>query len=133
MADVNNSFFDRLMQLKSSLGIDSERSFAKTIGLTHGNYNSYKAGSSPSLNKLINILISIDNLNPDWLIFGSEPMFKESKNIKVTPSETLEDSDNKLKLRREDFDFLKKQVADLTEINKNLSYIVREKNTADTA
>lgn len=133
MADVNNSFFDRLMQLKSSLGIDSERSFAKAIGLTHGNYNSYKAGSSPSLNKLINILSSIDNLNPDWLIFGSEPMFKESKNIKVTPSETLEDSDNKLKLRREDFDFLKKQVADLTEINKNLSYIVREKNTAGTA
>lgn len=133
MDNVNSSFFDRLMQLKTSLGIDSERSFAKAIGLTYGNYNSYKTGSSPSLNKLVSILTSIDNLNTDWLIFGSAPMFKESDKIKEMPHDIGDEIENELVLKREDFEFLKKQVSDLTEINKNLSSVIREKNTADTA
>lgn len=122
------SFPNRLNDIKNHLGISSERKFAEAIGISYSNYQSYKRGSSPSLDKLIDILSNVKNLNPDWLVFGNGLMFKESEITHL-----IEEEENELALNRADFEFLKQQVRDLTEINKNLSYIVREKSTAGTA
>ena len=73
--DTNSSFTDRLVYLQDCLKIKSGRSFASRIGISHGNYQSYKKGSQPTLDKLINILTSVDNLNTDWLIYGKGEVF----------------------------------------------------------
>ena len=73
--DTNISFTDRLDYLQDCLQIKSGRSFASRIGITHGNYQSYRKGSQPTLDKLINILTSVENLNPYWLMYGRGEIF----------------------------------------------------------
>ncbi|MFA5462672.1 MAG: hypothetical protein WC265_01200 [Dysgonamonadaceae bacterium] len=73
--DTNSSFTDRLDYLQDCLQIKSGRSFASRIGITHGNYQSYRKGSQPTLDKLINILTSVENLNPYWLLYGRGEIF----------------------------------------------------------
>lgn len=73
--DTNSSFKDRLGYLQDCLKVKSGRSFASRIGITHANYNSYMKGSQPTLNKLIKILTSVENLNPDWLLYGRGEVF----------------------------------------------------------
>ncbi|MFA5651198.1 MAG: hypothetical protein WC914_08685 [Proteiniphilum sp.] len=73
--DTSSSFSDRLTYLQDLLEIDTGRSFAKKIGITHGNLQSYKKGSQPRLDKLINILTSVEDLNPVWLLYGEGEVF----------------------------------------------------------
>ena len=71
------SFADRLNHLKDCLKIESGRKFAEHIGISHGNYQSYLKGALPKMNVLVNILSSINGLNPLWLLRGDLPVFVE--------------------------------------------------------
>lgn len=81
----NSSFAERLITLKERLKIKSQQEFSDRVGITKGNYNSYLKGVQPSLDKLVNILTNVENLNPNWLIKGEGEMFlpqiSSSKNI----------------------------------------------------
>lgn len=133
--DATTSFYDRLMSIKDYLNIKSDRQFAPAIGITYQNLTSYKRGSQPSLNILTNILTSVEGLNPEWLIFGSGPMILQDEKLMVArePDIYYDTRKTEVRITKEEFLEMKKQISDLIITNKNLSAVVREKNLSDNA
>lgn len=133
--DTTTSFYDRLMLIKDYLNIKTDRQFAPAIGISYQNFTSYKRGSQPSLNILTNILSTVKGLNPEWLLFGRGAMILEEDNFMQTrePEIYYENRKNEVRITKEEFLEMKKQISELITTNKNLSEVVREKNFPETA
>jgi len=128
---MQNLFYDRLMQIMSYLEIDSLRGFSKRIGISFSKLQSYQRGSSPSIDVLNIILFKINEISPEWLLTGNEPMLKKTTlNLQPEDQETLRELYDKcfeelLTLRQKYID-KEKQVSDL--IKMNLYLLEREKD-----
>ena len=67
----------------------SPSKFSDKIGVTRSSISHILSGrNKPSLDVITKILTNYKNINPEWLILGKEPMYKEN----VQPS--LFDNDN---------------------------------------
>ncbi len=131
---VTNSFFDRLMLLKNHSGAKSERKFAETIGITPDNWNSYKRGSIPSITILMKILRSIEGLSADWLLFGKGPMIlPPEQEVNIVNNEQHDYAVGEITISSDEYREMKRQISDLIATNRNLSEVVREKNSAGSA
>jgi transcriptional regulator with XRE-family HTH domain len=145
----NSSFAERLITLKERLKIKSQQEFSDRVGITKGNYNSYLKGVQPSLDKLVNILTNVENLNPNWLIKGEGEMFlpqiSSSKNIlnekeieykapdKLIYEQILLEKEKQISKLMETNDKLVKNNGKLSNVIDNLANTLSKKNTADTA
>lgn len=133
--DTTTSFYDRLMLIKDYLDIKSDRQFAPAIGITYQNLTSYKRGSQPSLTILTNILSTVKGLNPEWLLFGRGDMILQEESLTEMrePDIYYDNKKAEVRITKEEFLEMKRQISDLITTNKNLSAVVREKNLSDNA
>lgn len=133
--DTTTSFYDRLMLMKDYLDIKSDRQFAPAIGITYQNLTSYKRGSQPSLTILTNILSTVKGLNPEWLLFGRGDMILQEESLTEMrePDIYYDNKRAEVRITKEEFLEMKRQISDLITTNKNLSAVVREKNLSDNA
>jgi transcriptional regulator with XRE-family HTH domain len=138
--DTNSLFSERLKYLQKCLKIKTGRSFAKKIGITHANYQSYLDGSQPSLNKLVDILTNVEDLNPNWLICGKGEVFISGKDEEDISADTSSLDESPVPVSKTEYFEMKKQISDLivtnknlSSTNKNLSEMISKKSTAGSA
>ena len=124
---LNSSFIDRLTYLYNQSEVASWRKFAENIGITNGNINSYKKGAQPTLDRLINILTNIDNLNPGWLIKGDEPIFISNS---LDSSIVSEPEEKYLSMREE---VIRSQQRTIESQQVTIKNLIEKNNTAEGA
>jgi len=70
---------DRLLQLIEALNLNVA-SFSKLIGVSDGTTRMYVSrGSKPSSDFLEKVILSIEQVNSEWLITGKGEMFKDKE------------------------------------------------------
>jgi len=78
----------RIVKILTNEGISPSK-FSDKIGVTRSSISHILSGrNKPSLDVITKILTNYKNINPEWLILGKEPMYKE--NIQAS----LFDNDN---------------------------------------
>ena len=88
--NVTDSFADRLKILRDWLEVKREQDYIEKMGITRDNFKSYTRGSQPSLDKVANILSSVENLNPEWLVMGEGEMIRKKDKKKDEQEKDLE-------------------------------------------
>lgn len=132
---MQNSFYDRLMQIMSFLEINSLRGFAKKIDISFPKLQSYQRGSLPGLDVLNNILSSLPDISPEWLLTGKgdmlrnkyPPLLPEDQKTLQEICESIRKENLRLKEKLEEKD---KQLGEL--IKTNLLLLEREKEDCDS-
>lgn len=145
MSDMK-SFKDRIIYLREYSGAKTDREFAKMVGISVENFNSYKRGSLPTVDKLSNILHAMKGLNGDWLVSGIGESFPEKcetneindftenyGSTEITNREEFIEMKVKYEFMTKEYDFLKGELSKSTDTIRNLSAVVRKKNTAGSA
>lgn len=138
---VKDSFRDRIIFLREHSGAKTDKIFAKMTGISVENFQSYKRGSTPSIEKLSDILNNIEGLSAEWLVFGKgEPFPKENEeSINTGTSAVNFDRDEFIEMKAKydfmtkEYDYLKNELSKTTETNRNLSAVINEKNIAGSA
>lgn len=100
----------RILQYIDFLGITREE-FYKKVSLNGANFRGKSASSELSVDKIVKILRSYTNLNPDWLLLGDGEILRSNAEIS-TPS----DNSNELQMISE----LAQQVGQLKAENEML-------------
>lgn len=127
---MQNTFYDRLLQIMSYLKVDSFRGFAKKIDISYSKFQSYQRGSQPGIDVLDKIISINPEVNAEWLVTGKGKMLKESDInsdddidilTEVISNQKQEISDLKAQIREKD-----KQLGEL--IKTNLMLLEREKS-----
>ncbi len=90
---------DRIEKIIQTEGINPSL-FADIIGISRSSMNHILNGrNNPSLEVVNKILAKFDQINTDWLLFGTEPMYKSGKyslqpslfdKVEVEPKQTTE-------------------------------------------
>lgn len=128
---MQNTFYDRLLQIMNYLNVDSFRGFAKKIDISYSKFQSYQRGSQPGIDVLDKIISIYPEVNAEWLVTGKGKMLKESDInsdddidilTEVITNQKQEISDLKTQIREKD-----KQLGEL--IKTNLMLLEREKST----
>ena len=68
----------RLLHIRKKMGFSQEK-LASLIGTGRSNISRIEKGKNPPNKANIKLLEEIFGINPDWLLYGEEPMFLEKK------------------------------------------------------
>jgi hypothetical protein len=112
---MQNLFFDRLNLIQDHLLITKQREFARSIGIEFSKYQTYRKGSSPSIDVLDVILSKQGWINAEWLITGNGDMIK---------SEMVYSEDDPWKLIREQ----NEEIRTLIKENSRLEFLLEANN-----
>lgn len=72
--------FERIKYLRKSILKISQEEFAKKIGLSRSNIGNIEVGRINVTDRVISDIVNQYNVNNDWLINGTEPMFIKTAN-----------------------------------------------------
>ncbi|GEQ22244.1 hypothetical protein CBU02nite_27500 [Clostridium butyricum] len=72
--------FERIKYLRKSILKISQEEFAKKIGLSRSNIGNIEVGRINVTDRVISDIVNQYNVNNDWLINGTEPMFVKTSN-----------------------------------------------------
>lgn len=77
---------ERLKILRKSLNLQ-QGEFASSVGLKQGSYSDVERGRSGITYTLLQSICMLYNVNPSWILFGTEPMILSEKSTpKSTPT-----------------------------------------------
>lgn len=145
--ESTTSFSDRIKYLQKYFNTKTEDEFANILGVKKHLMRHYRdKGVVPGLDKMKDILLSVEGLSADWLIMGKGKPFPEKEETKAVfePSENYNRKDTldrdafiemkvKYEFMEKEYEYLKGELSKTTETIMNLSASGRKKNTAGSA
>jgi hypothetical protein len=135
--DYKTLFSNRIKEILKNIYGGNHCKFATTIGVTEGSIRAYagekkdKKGNIkitvPTADKIVSIIENI-GINSEWLLFGKGHMI-----LSPEQDENFKNAAGKITISLDELKEMKRQISDLIVTNRNLSEVVREKNSVGNA
>ncbi|MFR4978469.1 MAG: helix-turn-helix domain-containing protein [Butyricicoccus sp.] len=123
---------DRLKYLREKLGLTT-RAFGSAINMSGGSITNMEKGTRNITERTIRDICREYNVNPDWIINGTDPIFTDMFNDLNIDDEIKQLSQQYSLLNDDDRDLVKRMINSLAEKNNSVnSKRIYEVNNDDT-